>query len=130
MHAVASGGDPHTVSKVVSSDLSTTRIGNSGANEGIGDNANVMNAVAQTQTFRRTSAIKWFGLPLYDFYFPDQNGDLKSLDEATARGFLAVGLSAKGIVAARVLARGVFAFGVCSVGVVSVGVCSVGLLLL
>src|SRR5712664_4084047 len=88
-----------------------------------------MNAIADAQGFRRTSQIKWFGLPLYDFYFPTQIDNIKSLDAATARGVLAVGLSAKGIIAIGVLARGVFAFGVGSLGVVSLGVCSVGLLI-
>jgi hypothetical protein len=90
---------------------------------------NIMNIITDRTTCRRTSKITWFGLPLYDFYFPAQNADIKSLDDATARGVLAIGLSAKGIIALGVIARGVLAFGVCSFGVVSLGVCSVGLLL-
>src|SRR6266498_1435378 len=77
-----------------------------------GGPAHYMNAITQPKTFRRTSAVKWFGLPLYDIYLPAQTGDIKSLEEATARGVFAVGISAKGIVAIGVLARGMFTFGV------------------
>ena len=94
-----------------------------------GGPAHYMNAITQPKTFRRTSAVKWFGLPLYDIYLPAQTGDIKSLEEATARGVFAVGISAKGIVAIGVLARGMFTFGVGSFGILSVGVCSISLLL-
>jgi hypothetical protein len=82
---------------------------------------------SQSQTFRWTSKISLFGMPLYDVYFPVQS-NCNSLKEATATGIFAVGLSAKGIFAAGVLARGIVTFGVGSFGVVSVGVCSIGLL--
>ena len=54
-----------------------------------------MNAVTHTETFRRTSKITWFGLPLYDIYVPTQTADIKTLEEATARGILAVEICAK-----------------------------------
>jgi hypothetical protein len=80
-----------------------------------------------SQAFRWTSKIRLFGMPLYDVYFPSQL-DGASLQQATATGIFAVGLSAKGIFAAGVIARGIVSFGVCSFGFVSVGVCSIGLL--
>ena len=80
-----------------------------------------------SQSLRWTSKIRLFGLPLYDVYFPAQS-ECNSLQQATATGIFAAGLSAKGIFAAGVLARGVVCIGVGSFGVVSVGVCSIGLL--
>jgi len=89
------------------------------------DGNTIMESVSQT--FRWTSTLTLFGMPLYDVYFPTQS-DGKSLKQATATGIFAVGLSAKGIFAAGVIARGIVSFGVFSFGFVSVGVCSIGLL--
>ncbi|MBM3967870.1 MAG: hypothetical protein FJ308_22870 [Planctomycetes bacterium] len=89
------------------------------------DGSKIMESLSQT--FRWTSKISLFGMPLYDVYFPTQL-DGKSLKQATATGIFAVGLSAKGIFAAGLIARGIVSFGVCSFGFVSVGVCSIGLL--
>lgn len=88
-----------------------------------------IDTVIETKTFRRTSTTRLLGLPLYDIYIPAPSEEFKSIDSATAKGILAVGLSAKGIVAIGVLARGIFTLGVGSFGVVSVGVGTVGLLL-
>ena len=85
-----------------------------------------MNTTARSTTFRRTSPVKWWGLPLYDICLPGE--DAKSLEQVTAKGIVALGVSAKGIIAIGVLARGVFTFGVASFGAVSVGVCSIALL--
>jgi hypothetical protein len=84
-------------------------------------------AAAQPANFRRTSTVRWFGLPLYDICFQQDPNNPRM--PAIAKGVLAVGVRARGVVAAGVEARGVFAFGVLSIGVVSIGVCSIGLVL-
>ena len=86
---------------------------------------------APRTALRRTSSIKWFGLPLYDIYFPAPSDDIKSVKAATARGVFAAGMSAKGIVAVGVLAGGVlaiapYAFGVVAIGYVAAGVGALG----
>jgi hypothetical protein len=80
---------------------------------------------SQSRTFRWTSKIRLFGMPLYDVYFPVQS-DCNSLKEAHATGIFAVGLSAKGIFAAGTLAVAPVAFGVLAIGIVAGGVGAFG----
>ncbi len=59
---------------------------------------------ARSQSFRWTSNVRLFGLPLFDVYLPSHE-ESRSLKTGTATGVFAVGVSAKGIVAIGVLAR-------------------------